>query len=277
MKRSLLKKWSSFHALVALFTIMSVTVAAQITYDETVEVHVRSNSGGVVKHTGIIQGSSNFENLILLTEDGVQLTIPMDKINLILSNGYSTIPKEVRDYESNETTTDRHTTKQDIKRTGMYAALGVGLSYGRVNGFGDVYPSIDLTAGYRFRPEFGLGLNFGYHEYDWWITPSGLGSLSAEARGYFNDQKVSPYYRANLGYGFGIFNDETIFNDFEEIRGGVYYQAGLGLRILGHSSIQMNFELGLKGQNATYEQSNRGIIERDAQYRRPYFSLGIMF
>lgn len=102
---------------------------------------------------------------------------------------------------------------------------------------------LNYRAGYRFNQYLGVGLVTGVEAYQ---TGTIIPAL-AEVTGDFLHRRQTPFYLAQIGYGFGAANTWQTA-DFE---GGLLYQAGLGIKLRTRTRAEWTFGLSYKSQQLT--------------------------
>jgi hypothetical protein len=140
--------------------------------------------------------------------------------------------------------------------------------------------TVQTINGYQFNRYLGTGLGLGINKYGNYLTMP----IYATIKGYLFDKKVSPFYFADLGYGFAwqTNKNENMF-ELDNVQGGLYWQVGLGYQINFLNSA-MVFTLGYSNQDSkadyTYYRgwdiSNVEVSERRI-LRRFAISIGFLF
>ncbi len=113
---------------------------------------------------------------------------------------------------------------------GFWKELQLGLSVGQSNSYSndESYPSVNVAGGYQFSQLTGVGLGSGYQQFSQINIVPIYGILQGDL---INDNRVTPYYYANLGYGIGIKQkNDFSFGDSNKARGGLLFGSGLGIR-----------------------------------------------
>ncbi|MEZ4777426.1 MAG: hypothetical protein R3D00_29890 [Bacteroidia bacterium] len=103
--------------------------------------------------------------------------------------------------------------------------------------------SFYYRAGYRFNQYLGVGLGTGIDEYQTGI----IIPIMAEVTGDFLHRRQTPFYLAQVGYGYGAANTWAT----ENFEGGLLYHAGLGFKIHTRTRVEWTFSLGYKSQQLT--------------------------
>ncbi len=134
------------------------------------------------------------------------------------------------------------------------------------NGTWGANPSwgVQLTAGYQKFRWLGIGLTAGRYDFNPWgnlvLYPLGL-----EARGYFSDRKLSPFYKINFGYSIpGIIDRSKDENRFKP-KGGFFVKPSLGFNwVLGDVAF-ISAEMGILLGRATeyhWQAKNKYLLKR---------------
>ena len=138
-------------------------------------------------------------------------------------------------------------------------------------------------------PAIGVSTVFGMQHNRWIGTGLGVGvdhyalstaeivySFFGEARGYFSEKNVSPFYVFRLGYGVPSRNDILL-----DKQGGLYIAPSLGYRIGSSRNVNFTLAVGYSFQRADYTYSGniwqRETIEEQIQYKRLFVRLGLLF
>lgn len=165
-----------------------------------------------------------------------------------------------------------------LKVETFYHELRGGLLFGEES----VNVSLQNINGYQFNKYLGTGLGLGINQYGNYLTLP----VYATVKGYITDRKVSPFYFADIGYGFAwkTNKNEDLF-ELDNVNGGLYWQIGLGYQINFYNS-SMVFSLGYINQDSKAEYvyyrpwdsstSEFKVWERRI-LRRMAFSVGFLF
>ncbi len=136
--------------------------------------------------------------------------------------------------------------------------------------------NIQHVSGYQFNRWVGTGLGVSYDGYDLEEGEAML-TLFGHYRAYLTKKIVSPFVSMNVGYGFALTNSNQ---GIVEAEGGLMLHPELGLRLGASAKANFTMTVGYRIQDAFYTQEfpfNGDIEYRDLQYRRFYFSLGLLF
>lgn len=109
---------------------------------------------------------------------------------------------------------------------------------------------LHLAAGYQKIRGLGIGLTAGRYDFN----PSGnlvLYSLGLEARGYFSDRRLSPFYKLNLGYTFPGFIDRDKEEHQFKPEGGIFVKPSMGINLALSEVVFLSAELGFLWGRAT--------------------------
>ncbi|MCG8307882.1 MAG: hypothetical protein MI975_10870 [Cytophagales bacterium] len=140
----------------------------------------------------------------------------------------------------------------DIKR-GLEnpPVLKIGSYFHEIRGsllFGEenIGAALNAINGYQFNKYLGTGLGIGINKYGNYLTLP----VYAQVKGYIFDKKVSPYYFGDIGYGYAWNNNkhDDVF-ELENVKGGVYWQVGLGYQINFYNSA-LTLSLGYVSQDS---------------------------
>lgn len=267
-------------SLSALFIcLFSFThIAAQETDEiKRVEIEVKDPIADRIVYTGQIQDGTSKDTIYLQTDKEYLVKIPRTRVVKMrtLSEDGEESTSSYRDDRPIPVYNEKEA--YSFKEKGFYAALNPVLNIKSRSGF-EVHAGAELVAGHRFSRMLGVGLGVYVGSYSWRLRPNTIGGVFAEARGFFLPKKVSPYYRAKIGYGTSIARETSFgLSDFDSADGGLLAGAGVGLRMLGNSKIQLNLETGWNFQHITYNNLTSGAEFREYKFHRHYIGFGIMF
>jgi hypothetical protein len=228
------------------------------------EVKVKLKNG--VKINGGIVKSFSGEFLELDVSGSENLILKFDHIRSISFRNYG----HLRDNFS-----EKLKEPPTLKINSYYHELKAGLLFGEEN----VSGSINTINGYQFNKYIGTGLGVGLNKYGNSITLP----IYAQAKGYLFDRKVTPFYFADIGYGFAWHTDDNdqIFQ-VEDMKGGLYWQAGLGYQINFYNTA-MTFSLGYVNQRSSIDyyvydhwSVNPVEVSEHRIIRRIVFSVGFL-
>ena len=141
----------------------------------------------------------------------------------------------------------------------------------------DDLPAFGLSTvfGKQFNRKIGAGIGVGLDHYA--ISSYELiYSIFGEARGYLNDQNVSPYYTLRFGYGIPGRREQLL-----SARGGIMVSPSIGYRLGASEHLNMTVSVGYNFQSASYTyQGNqwlRETIEEQIRYKRMFLRIGLLF
>ncbi len=153
--------------------------------------------------------------------------------------------------------------------------------------FGEENTSVTVHSvnGYQFARLLAPGLGIGFDRYGSYRTAP----IYLHLKGYVLNRTTSPFLFTDLGYGFAWYKntDEEAYG-VTDVRGGFYWQAGLGCRI-NYARSAMLVTVGYKNQTASLsyvfdQQQWVGIAEDPAVdvsekriLRRVAVTIGILF
>lgn len=159
-----------------------------------------------------------------------------------------------------------------FKETGLYNTFSIFLNFSQSGGIG-----VHYSIGHKFSRLLGVGIGTGIESHDL-NRVRDIIPLYVEARGYFFQKKITPYYALKIGYGFAL---NSIPNGVFDTKGGFHFSPELGVRFGGKS---VNYYLGMeyKLQNATFTStfdpwSGQGVFTDEISYRRFEMRTGILF
>jgi|GEM_PF-6203408 len=242
------------------------------------EIEVSDKVAEAVIYTGYIQEGTNQDTIYLLTKMDILVKIPYaDVISMSTKKG-SLTDKDNRNGSYNWEIDDNTEVEEPyaFREKGIYANLGVDVNIETSN-FVTVLPGAEFAVGYRFNRFLSLGAGFAFRRYTEDIFPNGIGTGFVETRGFIFKKKVSPYYRFAVGYGKPMGSGREFRSSYDSSDGGMYYGAGIGLRLLGNSTIQINIETGYRNQKATYYNLNFGPFERNYSFNKHYIGVSMMY
>ncbi len=225
----------------------------------------------------VLKNGVKIKGGILESFDDSRLKVKIDDSNIILIR-YEHIKKiNFKRYGNvNSNFEDKLSNPPSLKTESFYHELRGGLLFGNDNT--DV--SLQTINGYQFNKYFGTGLGLGINKYGNSVTLP----VYATVKGYLLDKKVSPFYFADLGYGFAwkTNKNETMF-ELDNVKGGYYWQLGMGYQVNFYNS-SMVFTLGYINQDSRanyiyyrpWDIDDVQISERRI-LRRFAFSVGFLF
>jgi hypothetical protein len=150
-----------------------------------------------------------------------------------------------------------------------------GLLFGEEN----VSGTLQTINGYQFNKYLGTGLGIGMNKFGNYFTLP----VYASIKGYLKDQKISPFYHGDIGYGFAWADHDD--NDpfrIKNVKGGLYWQLGVGYQFSFYDT-SFILVIGYLNQYSTAEYDfqswGSGIAEISEKrtLRRLNFSLGFAF
>ncbi|MFK7970746.1 MAG: hypothetical protein AB8F95_10280 [Bacteroidia bacterium] len=172
------------------------------------------------------------------------------------------------------------------RESGFYQRFSIGMGYTAKRGAWNgerilaVSPSIDAVSGWRFSPKINVGLGMGLTVYD---EGYGFAPFYLDFRGDWDlpgtDNAVVPHYFVDLGYGAAFGNPWNV--NMIEQRGGLYTNAGLGLKLRSRGRIEWTYTMGFRRQSTYQEYSlwrdENTIIRGNRIFQSLDFQLGVMF
>ena len=248
--------------LLLTFLFLTATTNLQAQIDKEVKVKLKNGvkiNGGIVKSL-----SDKFLELDVSGDENV--VIMFDHIRSISFRNYGHIRGDF---------SEKLKEPPKLNINTFYHELRAGLMFGEEN----VSGSIQTINGYQFTKYLGTGLGVGLNKYGNSVTLP----IYATAKGYLLDEKITPFYFGDIGYGFAWHTDENdhVFQ-VEEMRGGLYWQVGLGYQINFYNSA-MTFTLGYVNQKSSIDyfindswRLDPVEVSENRTIRRIIFSVGFM-
>lgn len=194
------------------------------------------------------------------------ILLKYDRIKKIHFKGRGTL------YDSIE---EKITTLPGIQLNTFYHELRGGLLLGEEN----VSGTIHTINGYQFNQYLGTGLGVGLNRFGNYISLP----IYASVKGYIKNQKVSPFYFGDIGYGFAWkTNEEQDGFIVDNVQGGLYWQLGAGYQINFYKSALV-FTLGYVQQNSKADYTYQywavdGVeVSEKRLLRRINLSFGFLF
>jgi hypothetical protein len=158
-----------------------------------------------------------------------------------------------------------------FKEEGIYQTFSGFLNFSENGGAG-----VHYSIGHRFSRMLGVGIGAGFESNDFFYTRN-IVPVYAEARGFFMDQKITPYYALKIGYGFAL---TDAINGTIDAKGGIHFCPEFGVRFGGRA---VHYYMGLeyKIQNATFTNTDwwgsQGEFTDVISYRRTELRMGLVF
>ena len=133
--------------------------------------------------------------------------------------------------------------------------------------------SFQLTHGFKVHDDVNLGLGTGYLS----LENERFIPFHFEVLGYKKKKKNAPFVKFQLGYSIG-WNQATTSMDGYKMRGGVYFNAGLGRRIELNDKFSVLFHWSYVHQSASMEYEVFGgyEYEEELNYDMILLSVGIL-
>lgn len=172
------------------------------------------------------------------------------------------------------------------KEKGPWQEFHMGLMTGRAGEYSrnENHLSLELITGYRFNRYLGVGLGIGYQSH----TGIDAVPLFLSITGDFLNERITPYYFVNAGYGFGIDRSEE-WENYSRVNGGLMYNPGVGFKfrlkkVYLSTSVAYRFQLAqfiteqeVFGFNDFRGSSRFFPQERTRKFNRLEFKVGIGF
>ncbi|NND06502.1 MAG: hypothetical protein HKN87_08980 [Saprospiraceae bacterium] len=174
-----------------------------------------------------------------------------------------------------ETAVPKFERAYSFREQGLYMTTAFGLLFSSSVSTGGL-TGIELSASVGHQLNrllgvgFGTGLDFYHPRGEEVVLP-----LFVEARGYFLENKVTPYYAIRAGYGIALKNEAF---GIVGARGGWMLNPVLGWRLGGRSGANVTIDVGMKFQKAELDFARRNE-ESHVQllYKRLNARIGILF
>ena len=213
----------------ALFFLFAINVNAHAQINKQAKIVL--NNGTRIK--GAIVESFDSNRLKINIYESDTISIRYDHIKKIRFKEYGKINDDFEYKLSNQ---------PSLKTESFFHEIRAGLLIGDENTSG----SLQTINGYQFNKYLGTGLGIGVNKYGNYLTLP----IYATVKGYLFDKKVSPFYFADIGYGFAwkSNNNEDMF-ELTDVQGGYYWQLGLGYQVNFYNS-SLVFTLGYINQDS---------------------------
>jgi len=197
---------------------------------------------------------------------GQVVEFPAKQIKKIVQQPYGQsayVPKVVRTREYN------------FRERGIYNETYVNLPQGyNSSGWWNVGLGMHHVTGFQFNRWIGAGMGIGFDGYEMGRGENVI-PVYAEARGYFKQKNISPFYSVGLGYGFAGKNENT---GIIKGRGGIMFNPNIGYRFGASAGANFTLSFGYKLQKASFTVLRwNGEIKRDYTYNRLNLKLGLLF
>jgi len=142
--------------------------------------------------------------------------------------------------------------------------------------------SIHLLSAYKFMNGLSLGAGSGIEH---------LGKPLLPAYGYLrydlNKAGTTPYAWIKAGYGFSLEGEDTDdpwYTSYRESKGGMLFNAGIGIALFSRKNLGVNMGVGYRYQkvSTTYHETNWGSDEEKirqvfTEFNRFELQIGIVF
>lgn len=255
-----MKKSIFWLALLAIFCY-SFNASGQ----EGQQVKVKLKNG--VKITGAIVKTFDEDKIDIVLSGSERLLIQYDHIKKIRFRNYGTVEGDIHWSLQNPPKLKVDSYFHEVRGSLLFGEENVGVGLNSING-------------YQFSKLLGTGLGIGINKYGNYLAMP----IYAQVRGYMYDKKVSPFYFGDIGYGhaWNTNKNEDVFQ-LDNVRGGLYWQVGLGYQINFYNS-SLTFTLGYVSQDSTadyvyYRPWDIDDVEVSEKrtLRRIQFSFGFLF
>lgn len=247
-----------------MILFIGLILCAQVQAQVNKRVKIVLNDGMIFK--GVLIESFN--------ENALKLSIDTSNIILI---GYDRIKSiNFANYRKIKSNFEKHVSEHSfLERSPFYHELRVGMLVGEeTSSF-----TAQTINGYQLNKYLGAGVGVGLNTYGNYRTIP----VYISAKGYLFDKKVSPYYFGDVGYGFAwkTNKNENMF-EVENMKGGVYWQLGLGYQVNFYNSAIV-FTLGYLNQLSKIDYTYSGgwdvsevEVSEKRNLRRVALSIGFL-
>lgn len=161
-------------------------------------------------------------------------------------------------------------TDKSRQKTGYAIYTGIDILPGRST----TTVRIQMINGYRFTPDFSVGIGLGYVPYN---DPLGLIPVFLAGRYTLLERGISPFVILRTGYGISVLTDED--RPVESHHGGLMFNPGMGIRIKTGAGFTWAFTAGMSIDKSSFEQRgwNNQRVETEIVYRRVQFGIELSF
>lgn len=163
------------------------------------------------------------------------------------------------------------------KFSGFYNATNVYLLEGFLAGNRESGLGIQNSTGYRWNHWLGAGIGFGYDNYE---VGNRLATIPifAEMRGQFIKAQTAPFYTIQMGYAFGLKDeDQNIFDS----QGGWLFHPAVGILFNNRNETNaFSIDVGYRFQKLSYRQEsfwNNDFDDFKIVHKRLSVKLGMVF
>lgn len=200
-----------------LFSSASSLLAQQNPDDCQDIVYLRGGS----EYRGKITEYAPGGNLVIVTWNGVTMTVPADNVKRVVQRCKESRRRQPRDY--------------DFKERGLYNATRLGVLVGQTYvGEKATGASLYHSIGWMFNRWIGAGIGGGVETF----SPDGFEAPSypifVEARGYFLEKNVTPFYTIGAGWAFTGKNAGSQWGYTDNWSGGWLAKMQIGYRLGNH-------------------------------------------
>ncbi len=141
-------------------------------------------------------------------------------------------------------------------------------NYGSSFGFG-----IDCTAGIKINNMILLGAGISVDDYNYGYDAMFF-PVYFDFTAFFKDNKISPFFRIQSGYGFVDVSDVAV----TESAGGLMLDPALGIRLFSNEDVYVTMDLNYKYQKASFKYiSGSNDATKDIKYRRLSLRVAAIF
>ena len=242
---------------ITLTCIALVCFLSSIAQDKKTDVIVTLKNTS--KFKGYVISDSKNEPLSVFVSDKDSITIPYNQISRIQYLG--------------ETNNRKYT------RIGsFYNVTEIGMMFGSLSRDANISSSMSAQTvfGYSVNQYIKSGIGVGFDQYGGTCALPVFLSL----RGDMLNKKISPVYFVNGGYSAAWGEDESLWQEWADLKGGKMIEAGFGIRFSSLDGYSLLISLGYKVQDTTFTQYDwQGEVSSvtDRIHRRMRFSIGIGF
>jgi hypothetical protein len=231
-------------SLVSITLILAVLGFSFIGYAQANKETKIVLKNGVKIHGAILESMDDEYLKVRISESAEPLLLNYDHIKKISFRGNGSLNRNIKEQISSP---------PGLQLNTFYHEFRGGLLFGNENISGGLH----TINGYQFNQYLGTGVGVGLNKFGNYISLP----IYASVKGYILDQKVSPFYFGDIGYGLAWSSDkENNGYTIENVKGGLYWQLGAGYQFNFYNS-SFVITLGYVNQSSS------------SDYRYDYFAM----
>ena len=225
--------------------------------EKIVKVHLKD--GSII--SGALQ-SWTYEKEIVIVTEGVTLRFPDGKVKRVV---------EVEKHSKVRVPIEH-------RNSGLYYSAKAQILAGNEGNRAHHKVGYGITAsvGYQWNQFLALGIGTGYRQIIW-DSGEKMIPVFAEVRGYVSNNAIRPFYNIDIGYSFGLTDDELGLIKSE---GGLLLYPSFGISF-GRQNLKYSFDLGYMFQDnkVTYgnDFDDRIRTIQGLKYQRLTLRFGVTF